>query len=160
MLVPHSEQGCKSHLSLISFSCMHQFILLLIKPAVTSPHGCSLEHGTVMLACLYVAFQMLGAGMFLLCFTVIHGRLRGVALGVAYQKPVQRASKHFPAAPAFSSPSSRLMEDNMSCVKIFSVLTGSHSGAGKGIPVAKQRVVAECFCGSGHLPLHCPSGNT
>lgn len=81
--------------------------------------------------------------------------VRQVTLGVAYQKPIQRAISRLPLV--FSSSSSRLMEDNTSCVKIISVLIGSHSEDGKGIPVAKQKVVADWFCGSGHLPL--PNGN-
>lgn len=48
----------------------------------------------------------------------------------------------------------------MSCVKIISILIGSHSEDRKGIPLAKQRVVADCFCGSGYLPLPCPNGNS
>lgn len=46
----------------------------------------------------------------------------------------------------------------MACVKIISVLILCRREDGKGTPVAKQRAVANWFCGSGHLPLAVPMG--
>lgn len=79
---------------------MHHFILLLIKPAVTSPFGCSPEHGTVTLACLYVRFPNVRSRNVPSVFYCDSLEVMGIALGVAYQKPIQRAPKHVPAAPS------------------------------------------------------------
>lgn len=79
---------------------MHHFILLLIKPAATSPHGCSPEHGTVMLACLYVRFPNVRSRNVPSVFYCDSLEVRAVALGVAYQKPIQRVPRYFPAAPS------------------------------------------------------------
>lgn len=76
--------------------------------------------------------------MCLLCFTLIHWRLRGLPWVLPTKSQFRGLPNISWLPPVFSSSSSRLMQDNMSCVKIISVLFGAHSEDGKGIPVAKE----------------------
>lgn len=149
----------KSSLLLTSFSHVHHLILLLIKPAVISAGGCSLEHGTATPVCLSVCFPSGRSRNVPSVFFCDSLDVPGVAWMLTTKSQFRGPPNLSCFSPAFFSSSPRLMEDNKACMKIVSVFIGSHSEDGKRISVARQRVAADCFCGSGHLPLPCPNGN-